>query len=173
MVRQEASYLLVPKALLSMGLSAHDIKAYLSLLMGDEDSLSDNMKAKLISTGWARHEDGVWVLQDPSEKPVKVVTPAKKTPSLPPEVVEGVQKAFELFWNAYPRKGDKRRAFLAFERVIKQGSNSDERSIIFQNIEILLRKYLEQLEREGTEKKYIKLPSTWLNAHEFPKCQTL
>jgi hypothetical protein len=84
-----------------------------------------------------------------------------------------VQKAFELFWNAYPRKGDKRRAFLAFERVIKQGSNSDERSIIFQNIEILLRKYLEQLEREGTEKKYIKLPSTWLNAHEFPKCQTL
>lgn len=66
----------------------------------------------------------------------------------PPEFCE--------FWSAYPRPVDKSRAFKAWKARIKEGA--DPASII-----IAAKNYFADCQRNGTEQKYIKHPSTFLN----------
>jgi hypothetical protein len=66
---------------------------------------------------------------------------------------------FDSFWNLYPRKEDKKKAFEKFKTAIKK-----------HDVQIIIdgtRDYAKQCEIKKTEKRYIKLPSSFLNAESF------
>lgn len=64
---------------------------------------------------------------------------------------------FEQFWNIYPRKVDKKKAFKSFKTVIKNHSLDT----ILQGTH----KYAQQVQK--TESKFIKHPATFLNNDSF------
>ncbi len=66
---------------------------------------------------------------------------------------------FEKFWNAYPRKVEKKKAFKNWKTRLKEGYNPEDLIIAANN-------YALDCERLKTEKKFIKHPSTFLG----PSC---
>lgn len=62
---------------------------------------------------------------------------------------------FELFWNEYPRKMDKKGAFEKYKTALKQTTP--------ENLVKKARAYRIHCEREKTEMRFIKHPKTWLN----------
>ncbi len=66
---------------------------------------------------------------------------------------------FEAFWEAYPRKVEKKRAYKTYQTAIRKGATS---------LELLLsaKNYKKQIEIECTETKYIKHASTFLGPSE-------
>lgn len=66
-------------------------------------------------------------------------------------------KEFELFWQEYPRKEDKKKAITIFAKLLKQGIDHEE--IIRGATEYKL-----HCRANNTLRKYIKLPTSWLNA---------
>jgi predicted phage replisome organizer len=64
---------------------------------------------------------------------------------------------FERFWNLYPRRVDKKKAFKAFKSVIKQHS--------IESIVNGTEKYAQSVQK--TEKQFIKHPATFLNNESF------
>ena len=74
-------------------------------------------------------------------------------------MVEGVlMSKFEDFWNIYPRKVDKKRARLSFKRLSKKVQDECIEGV---------RNYIKQIEIKGTEKQYIKHPSTFINGENW------
>ena len=66
-----------------------------------------------------------------------------------------LDKKFDEFYNqAYPRKGSPKEAEKAFAKAVKDGASPDELIIGARNYATAMR---------GIEKKFIKLPATWLN----------
>lgn len=68
-------------------------------------------------------------------------------------LVSDLEKSFEIFWTAYPRKDDKRRAFDKYQTAVDRSSVE----------EILTGAKTYALEKRGSEKRFIKLATTWLN----------
>ncbi|MBP0726778.1 hypothetical protein J5Y03_16590 [Bacillus sp. RG28] len=64
---------------------------------------------------------------------------------------------FEQFWNEYPRKIEKKKAFKSFKIAIKNHS--------FETIMAGTKKYAKEV--HGKDKQYIKHPSTFLNNESF------
>lgn len=68
--------------------------------------------------------------------------------------------SFEEFWELYPRQVEKKDAFKAFEKLMKDGVSLDD-------ILLATKNYAEYLLTENTELKYIKHPTTFLNADRW------
>jgi len=72
------------------------------------------------------------------------------------EQLKKKDEAFELFWKEYPRKDDKRKAELLFNKI-RKGTSHEE-------IVSGATKYKLHCQANSTIRKYIKLPTSWLNA---------
>lgn len=79
----------------------------------------------------------------------------KNTPS--PKV--DYKREFEIFWNAYKKKTDKKNAFTKFKLKRKKFS--------FEKIMDGVHAYMAQEERRGTETRFIKGPTVFLNGENF------
>ena len=66
-----------------------------------------------------------------------------------------IKDKFDIFYNKYPIKKSKDKAFTSFSRIVKKVS--------FEDIMKGLDNYLKDIEKNKIEKRFIKHPSTWLN----------
>lgn len=66
-----------------------------------------------------------------------------------------INNNFDEFYSLYPRKEAKQKALLAYKKAIK----TVDKDTILQG----LKKYIKHIEKNKTEKKFIKHPATWLN----------
>ena len=74
-------------------------------------------------------------------------------------LLQGVKMdKFDEFWGVYPRKVDKKRARLAFKRLPKKTQEECINGVY---------NYIKQIEIKGTEKQYIKHPSTFINGENW------
>lgn len=67
---------------------------------------------------------------------------------------------FERFWKAYPRRDVKKEAYRAWQQVYH----------VMPNAEVVIKQaaaFAEHCKREGTEKRFIPHPSTWLRAFRW------
>ncbi len=71
-----------------------------------------------------------------------------------------ISNDFDTFWNIYPRKEDRKRAVKTYCSLLKQ-------EITPEQILNHTQKYAEQCKIDYTERRFIKLPSTFLNATDF------
>jgi hypothetical protein len=70
-----------------------------------------------------------------------------------------ISSDFEIFWNEYPRKDAKADALRALEAALKK--------VDIHTILDGVRRYNNHIERERTEKKFIKLPAGWLRSERW------
>lgn len=77
---------------------------------------------------------------------------------------------FETFFSSYPKKEDKKKAYEAFKRALKEGATL---STLLEGVN----RYKEFLDSNNTEVQYIKYPATWLNGrcweNEYRKAPTV
>jgi len=69
-----------------------------------------------------------------------------------------IMSNFEDFWSIYPRKKEKKRARVSFNRLPKQTKEECIEG---------LKKYIKQIEIQGTEPQFIKHPSTFINGENW------
>lgn len=79
---------------------------------------------------------------------------------------EQLQVDFNYFWNLYPKKTDKSRAFKSFKKVLTKKDSIHGKATVEQ-IMIGTEKYKKSCESKGTDKQYIKAPTTFLNGYCF------
>ena len=65
---------------------------------------------------------------------------------------------FETFWSIYPRKKEKKRARVSFNRLPKQTQSECIEGV---------KNYIKQIEVQGTEPQFIKHPSTFINGENW------
>lgn len=65
---------------------------------------------------------------------------------------------FDSFWEIYPRKAEKKKAFTSFKNIKKK-----EIEKVIQGT----KGYASYIQKEGTAKRYIKLPTTFLNGESW------
>lgn len=65
--------------------------------------------------------------------------------------------AFEQFWNAYPRKKEKAKAYACYKARLADGFSEDE-------LLLAVKRYADECRANRTEDRYIKLGSTFLSA---------
>ena len=74
-------------------------------------------------------------------------------------MVEGVAMSkFDDFWAIYPRKKEKKRARVSFNRLPKKTQSECIDGV---------KKYIKQIEIQGTEPQFIKHPSTFINGENW------
>ena len=74
-------------------------------------------------------------------------------------MVEGVTMGkFDDFWAIYPRKKEKKRARVSFNRLPKKTQSECIEGV---------KKYIKQIEVQGTEPQFIKHPSTFINGENW------
>ena len=74
-------------------------------------------------------------------------------------MVEGVTMGkFDDFWAIYPRKKDKKRARLSFNKLPKKTQSECIEGV---------KNYIKQIEVQGTEPQFIKHPSTFINGENW------
>jgi hypothetical protein len=76
----------------------------------------------------------------------------------PPSSKPSADDRFDEFYDAYPRRQDRRAAEKAWRAAIKRGANPDhviDRARAYARLQI------------GNERRFIKLPATWLNAGSY------
>jgi hypothetical protein len=79
--------------------------------------------------------------------------------NIPTPAEKREDERFLIFYQNYPRKVGKKKARMAFNKVMKEGETLD--SILSK-----LKTYEKQIARDKTEEKYIKHPATFLNCLE-------
>lgn len=67
--------------------------------------------------------------------------------------------AFAVFWKGYPRKVDKKKAERAYLKLMAQGKDPAQ-------IGLAMERYREYLKAQGTEERFIRHPTTFLNNYE-------
>lgn len=67
--------------------------------------------------------------------------------------------SFDAFWEVYPRKNDKSRAYKCYMSRLKDGYTEDQLLTACKN-------YAEECKKNGTEQKYIKHGATFLSVNE-------
>jgi hypothetical protein len=74
-------------------------------------------------------------------------------------MVEGtIMGKFDDFWAIYPRKKEKKRARVSFNRLSKKTQSECIEGV---------KKYIKQIEIQGTEPQFIKHPSTFINGENW------
>jgi hypothetical protein len=79
--------------------------------------------------------------------------------SCSPSKNKGQSSAFDSFWKGYPRKVKKGKAREAWNRLITKSKDAAQ-------ILLAVEKLIAQLKAEGTEKRFIPHPTTFLNSFE-------
>ena len=77
------------------------------------------------------------------------------TPSEHPNLTNGVEGLFEVFWDAYGKKGNRKPALQAFSKALKKTT--------FSTIMAGLERYQKYAYANNTDPAFIKHASTWLN----------
>lgn len=72
-------------------------------------------------------------------------------------------RAFDLFWQEYPRKVGKPAAFRAFKSALKKNSSTGQMTAIA----VGLQNWVEFWADDGTDERHIPHPSTWLNQERW------
>jgi hypothetical protein len=74
-------------------------------------------------------------------------------------------KLFEEWWKIYPRRDDKVTARTAFGAVFTSGISTKRLNLMTENLMLHTEKYRDEV--RGKERRFIKLPSTFLRAVDF------
>lgn len=111
--------------------------------------------------------EAVWVTQDPSDLPMAdfptTENPTPKNNNTKEEQYKkNIEELFGEFWNAYPKKIDKAKAYKAFRSALKRAS--------FEDILAGVIAYRNDPTRNPDFTKY---PTTWLNADAWENAATL
>jgi len=113
-----------------------------------------------------RFGETVWVTQDPADLPLAGF-PSSDNPTPKKNIVKEEQvkknndELFQEFWNAYPRKLDKAKAFRAFKSALKRTK--------FEDILAGVIAYRNDPKRDPDFTKY---PATWLNNDSWENAAT-
>jgi len=103
-----------------------------------------------------RFGEVTWTTQEPlAENPLAENPPLKKTIDKNTIEKNKERELFDEFWNLYPKKTDKQLAFRQFRRALNRAT--------FEDIIAGVIKYASD-PNLPSEKRFIKNPSTWLNA---------
>ncbi len=103
-----------------------------------------------------RFGEVTWITQEPlAENPLAENPPLKKTIDKNTIEKNKERELFDEFWNLYPKKTDKQLAFRQFRRALNRAT--------FEDIIAGVIKYASD-PNLPSEKRFIKNPSTWLNA---------
>jgi len=110
--------------------------------------------------------EAVWITTDPADLPSSGFPPSDnptpKNNNLKEEQVKkNIEACFEEFWNAYPRKIDKAKAFKAFRSALKRAK--------FEDILAGVIAYRNDPQRNPDFTKY---PATWLNNDSWENAAT-
>lgn len=107
-----------------------------------------------------RFGEAVWTTHDPADLPMAenptTENPTPKNNINKEEQVKEIDAHFEEFWNAYPRKLDKAKAFRAFKSAMKRAK--------FEDIMAGVLAYRNDPQRNPEFTKY---PASWLNADSW------
>lgn len=90
------------------------------------------------------------------QKPNEIAILEKSKPENPKPKTNKIQDEFNQLWQQYPNKQGKQKAFIAYQKAIKNGATFDE---IMQGIQ----NYKFYIEQKAIEQEYIKHGSTWFN----------
>ena len=74
------------------------------------------------------------------------------------QIMEMNMDSFDKFWSIYPRKKEKKRARVSFNRLPKKIQSECIEGV---------KKYIKQIEVQGTEPQFIKHPSTFINGENW------
>jgi len=115
-----------------------------------------------------RFGENIWTTHDPSENPMTenpmTENPTPKNNNIKEEQVKNnkSEELFNEFWNAYPRKLDKAKAFRAFKSALKRTK--------FEDILAGVIAYRNDPKRDPDFTKY---PATWLNNDSWENAAAL
>lgn len=119
-----------------------------------------------------RFGEAVWVTSDPfatdcadlpmAENPMTENPTPKKNNNKEEQVKKNIQALFDEFWNAYPRKLDKAKAFRAFKSALNRAK--------FEDILAGVIAYRNDPKRNPDFTKY---PATWLNSDSWENAAAL
>lgn len=111
--------------------------------------------------------EAVWVTQDPSDLPMTEnpttdnPTP-KNTNNKEDQYKKNIEDLFLEFWNAYPKKLDKAKAFRSFKAALKRA-----------NFEDILAGVIAYRNDPTRNPDFTKYPASWLNADSWENAATL
>lgn len=111
--------------------------------------------------------EAVWVTQDPSDLPMAdfptTENPTtKNTNNKEDQYKKNIEELFGEFWNAYPKKIDKAKAYKAFRSALKRASFED-----------ILAGVIAYRNDPTRNPDYTKYPTTWLNADAWENASAL
>lgn len=111
--------------------------------------------------------EAVWVTQDPSDLPMAdfptTENPTtKNTNNKEDQYKKNIEELFGEFWNAYPKKIDKAKAYKAFRSALKRASFED-----------ILAGVIAYRNDPTRNPDYTKYPTTWLNADAWENAASL
>lgn len=111
--------------------------------------------------------EAVWVTQDPSDLPMAdfptTENPTtKNTNNKEDQYKKNIEELFGEFWNAYPKKIDKAKAYKAFRSALKRASFED-----------ILAGVIAYRNDPTRNPDYTKYPTTWLNADAWENAAAL
>lgn len=111
--------------------------------------------------------EAVWITQDPSDLPMAdfptTENPTtKNTNNKEDQYKKNIEELFGEFWNAYPKKIDKAKAYKAFRSALKRASFED-----------ILAGVIAYRNDPTRNPDYTKYPTTWLNADAWENAAAL
>lgn len=111
--------------------------------------------------------EAVWITQDPSDLPMAdfptTENPTtKNTNNKENQYKKNIEELFGEFWNAYPKKIDKAKAYKAFRSALKRASFED-----------ILAGVIAYRNDPTRNPDYTKYPTTWLNADAWENAASL
>lgn len=83
--------------------------------------------------------------------------PRERTTRTSDKLTESEEREFKIFWSLVPRKEGKAAAAKAFKKAIREAGSADR---IIRGCEA----WSQHVHRTKPERRYVKMPSTWLNA---------
>lgn len=94
----------------------------------------------------------------PTQKPNEIAVLEKVKPEKPKPKTSKIQDEFDQLWQQYPNKQGKQKAFIAYQKAIKNGATFEE---VMQGIQ----NYNFFIEQTRLEQQFVKHGSTWFNQH--------
>lgn len=94
----------------------------------------------------------------PTQKPNEIAVLEKVKPEKPKPKTNKIQDEFDQLWQQYPNKQGKQKAFIAYQKAVKNGATFKE---VMQGIQ----NYNFFIEQTRLEQQFVKHGSTWFNQH--------
>ena len=98
------------------------------------------------------------IRKDALQKPNEIAVLEKAKPEKTKPKTNKTQEEFDQLWSQYPNKQGKQKAFIAYQKAVKNGATFDE---VMQGIQ----NYNFFIEQTRLEQQFVKHGSTWFNQH--------